>query len=75
MATKLHLEDLSIGQIFKSPWADIDVGEIKGFATEFDRLPRLRRWPPTPRHVFGDCRLGNLESPHQEFAMDPRRAP
>src|SRR5437667_2896995 len=26
---------------------------------------------PTPHHVFGDRRLGNLEAEHQQFAMDP----
>ena len=40
-----------------------------------ERLPGLRRWRPTPRHVFGYRRLGDLKAKHQEFAMDPRRAP
>jgi hypothetical protein len=30
---------------------------------------------PSPHHVFGDCRLGDLKAKHQEFAMDPGRAP
>src|SRR6266513_4504949 len=38
-------------------------------------LPALRRWPPAPHHVFGDRRLGHLKAKHQEFAMDPGRAP
>jgi hypothetical protein len=38
-------------------------------------LPALRRRRPTPHHVFGDRRLGNLEPQHQELAMDPGRAP
>src|SRR5438477_5520839 len=38
-------------------------------------LPALRRRSPTPHHVFGDRRLGDLEAKHQEFAMDPGRAP
>src|SRR5436309_14133304 len=38
-------------------------------------LPALRRWPPAPHHVFGDRRLGDRKAKHQEFAMDPGRAP
>jgi hypothetical protein len=38
-------------------------------------LPTLRRRRPTPHHVFGDCRLGDLKAKHQEFAMDPGRTP
>ena len=30
---------------------------------------------PTPHHVFGDRRLGHLKAKHQQFAMDPGRAP
>src|SRR5436190_23454991 len=33
------------------------------------------RWRPTPHHVFGDRRLGDRKAKHQEFAMDPGRAP
>src|SRR5438094_9268688 len=40
-----------------------------------ERLPALRRRRPAPHHVFGDCRLGDLKAKHQEFAMDPGRAP
>jgi len=32
-------------------------------------LPALRRRRPTPHHVFGDRRLGNLKPQHQQFAM------
>src|SRR5437588_7485461 len=38
-------------------------------------LPALRRRRPTPHHVFGDRRLGDLKAKHQEFAMDPGCAP
>jgi hypothetical protein len=38
-------------------------------------LPGLRRQRPAPHYVFGDCRLGDLKAKHQEFAMDPGRAP
>ena len=36
-----------------------------------ERLPGLRRRPPSPLHVFGDCRLGDIEAQHQQFAIDP----
>ena len=39
------------------------------------RLPGSRRRPPTPHHVFGDCRLRNFEPQHRQFAMDPGRTP
>ena len=39
------------------------------------RLPGLRGRCPTPPHVYGDCRLGNLEPEHQQLAMDSGRAP
>src|SRR5207248_7269265 len=38
-------------------------------------LPALRRRRPAPHHVFGDRRLGDRKAKHQEFAMDPGRAP
>ena len=31
--------------------------------------PRMRKRRPTPHHVFGDRRLGNLKPQHQQFAM------
>lgn len=39
------------------------------------RLPGLRRHPPTPHHIFGDRRLGDLEPQHQQFAMNSGRTP
>src|ERR1019366_7432215 len=38
-------------------------------------LPGLRRWVPNSHHVFRDRRLSDLKAKHQEFAMDPGRAP
>jgi hypothetical protein len=38
-------------------------------------LPTLQRRRSAPYHVFGDRRLGNLKPQHQEFTMDPGRAP
>ena len=37
--------------------------------------PSLRWRPSVPDHVFGDRRLGDLESELQQFAMDARGAP
>jgi hypothetical protein len=39
------------------------------------RLPALRPRPPTLRQVFRDGGLGDLETQHQQFAMDPGRSP
>ena len=38
-------------------------------------LPSLRRRILITHHVFRDRRLGDLEAKHQQFAMDPGRAP
>ena len=38
-------------------------------------LPRLRWRPMTAFHVLGDCGLGDIETEHQELAMDPRCTP
>src|SRR5438046_1881737 len=37
--------------------------------------PGLRWRPAVPDHVFGDCRLGNLEPELEQFTMDARGAP
>src|SRR5215469_7130 len=37
--------------------------------------PRLGRRPAAPDHVFGDRRLGDLESELEQFTMDARSAP
>ncbi len=38
-------------------------------------LPALGRRLSASRHVLRNCRLGHLETQHQQFAMDPRRTP
>jgi acyl dehydratase len=38
-ASKLYLEDLAVGQIFRSASLRVDTAEIKGFATQYDPQP------------------------------------
>ena len=38
-------------------------------------LPALGRWPQPPLHVFGNCRLGDIEAQLEQLAMDARRSP
>src|SRR5215471_4940764 len=38
-------------------------------------LPALRRWPPSPGHVFCNCGLADVDPKLEEFAVNPRRSP
>src|SRR5215472_18231178 len=37
-------------------------------------LPALRRWPPSPGHVFCNCGLADVDPKLEEFAVNPRRS-
>src|SRR6266446_3439716 len=50
-------------------WRRSPARDFEGMSSSFAKAA------PTPHHVFGDRRLGNLEPQHQELAMDPGRAP
>src|SRR5262249_9579312 len=38
-------------------------------------LPALRRWLPSPRHVFCYGGLPDIDAKLEQFAVDPRRSP
>src|SRR5260221_8780280 len=38
-------------------------------------LPALRRWPPSPRHVFCHGGLPDIDAKLEQFAVDPRGSP
>src|SRR5258708_19843601 len=38
-------------------------------------LPALRRWPPSPGHVFCHGGLPDIDAKFEKFAVDPWRSP
>src|SRR6516162_313810 len=38
-------------------------------------LPALRRWPPSPGHVFWNGGLADVDPKLEQFAVNPRRSP
>jgi hypothetical protein len=56
----------------RRPWRS---GEPRWAAVKWVKGSRLNKACETPHDVIGDCRLGDLKAKHQEFAMDPGRAP
>ena len=39
------------------------------------RLPTLRRWSPSPRHILGHGSLADSDAQLEQLTMDPRSAP
>jgi len=40
-----------------------------------ERLPALRRGPPSLRHVFCNCGLADIDPKLEQFAVNPWRSP
>ena len=52
----------------------INGGDVRRMIAK-EGLPALGRWPQPPLHVFGNCRLGDIEAQLEQLAMDARRSP
>jgi hypothetical protein len=64
----------AVQQLKLDGWHDeqIDRGNLSGVIAQ-ERRPALGRWTTMPDHVFGDRRLGDLDTQLQQLSMNARR--
>src|SRR5258707_7552107 len=59
---------------YRRDYKQVHRGDAVGMIAQ-KRLPALRRWLPSPGHVFRHGGLPDIDAKLEQFAVDPRRSP